>query len=64
MEPQIDPESTKTEPQVAATEHIVHAHGLLQALRTKLGEHPELSEAITNLEMALSTLTVKTGGML
>jgi len=33
------------------------------SLRKRIGEHPELQEAITKLEMALSILTVKTGGM-
>jgi hypothetical protein len=64
MESQIKPEPKQTPEQVPATEHIAHAHNLLKALRTKLGEHPELSEAIMKLEMALSALTVKTGGML
>jgi len=36
----------------------------LQALRKRIGEHPELAEAIVKLESALSLLTVKTGGML
>jgi len=33
-------------------------------LRKRIGEHPELAAAITKIESALSTLTVKTGGML
>ena len=45
-------------------EHVSHAHELLNALRKRIGEHPELAEAITKLETALSMLTVKTGGML
>ncbi len=44
--------------------HVADAHRLLQSLRTRIGEHPELGEAITKLEMALNTLAVKTGGML
>jgi predicted component of type VI protein secretion system len=64
MESETKSESKRTPEQVPAAEHIAHAHHLLKALRTKLGEHPELSEAITKLEMALSNLTVKTGGML
>jgi hypothetical protein len=47
-----------------AVEHVAGAHQLLQSLREKTGEHPELTEAITKLEMALSILTVQTGGML
>ena len=48
-----------------AAEHVAGAHHLLQDLREKLAvEHPQLDEAINRLEMALSILTVKTGGML
>ena len=47
-----------------AVEHVSGAHELLNALRKRIGEHPELAEAITRLETALSMLTVKTGGML
>lgn len=50
-----------------AAKHVAGAHHLLNELRKKLPrveEHPELAEAITKLEVALSILTVKTGGML
>jgi hypothetical protein len=51
-----------------AVRHIASAHHLLKILREKLGEaaegHAELDKAITSLEIALSHLTVKTGGML
>jgi hypothetical protein len=50
-----------------AAKHVASARHLLTELRKKLhgvGEHPELEEAITKLEVALSILTVKTGGML
>jgi hypothetical protein len=47
-----------------AIEHVSGAHDLLNALQKRIGEHPELAEAITKLETALSLLTVKTGGML
>ncbi|HXY15156.1 MAG TPA: hypothetical protein VEI26_11710 [Terriglobales bacterium] len=47
-----------------AIEHVSSAHELLQSLRKRIGEHPELAEAIVKLETALSILTVKTGGML
>jgi hypothetical protein len=36
----------------------------LQSLRAKLGQHPELEEAILKLELALSALTLQTGGLL
>jgi len=47
-----------------AAEHVTRAHQLLQELRQKVGEHPELREAIVKLEIALSILTVKTGGLI
>jgi len=45
-------------------EHVAGAHTLLKALQDRIGQHPELGEAITKLEMALNSLTIKTGGML
>jgi hypothetical protein len=50
--------------QPPAVEHVEGAHNLLKSLRARIGEHPELSEAITRLEMALNALTLNTGGML
>jgi len=50
--------------QTKAVKHVSGAHELLKALREKVGEHPELGEAITELEMALSILTVQTAGLL
>jgi hypothetical protein len=47
-----------------AAAHITNAHKILKALEEKIGKHPELGAAITNLEMALNVLAVKTGGML
>ncbi len=47
-----------------AAEHVASAHQILKDLQDRLGTHPELGEAITKLEMALSTLAVKTGGLL
>jgi hypothetical protein len=47
-----------------AAEHVASAHQILKGLQEKLGTHPELGEAITKLEMALSTLAVQTGGLL
>jgi len=57
----------KTNPKtsvVPAKEHLEGAHDLLKTLRARIGEHPELTEAIVKLEMALSILTVNTAGML
>ena len=50
-----------------AVQHIAGAHQQLKTLRDKLGilnRHPELEDALTKLEMALSALSVSTGGML
>jgi hypothetical protein len=47
-----------------AAEHVADAHRLLETLQHKLGQHPELDEAIVKLELALSALTLQTGGLL
>jgi hypothetical protein len=50
-----------------AANHVASARHLLTELHKRLREvedYPELREAITKLEVALSILTVKTGGML
>jgi hypothetical protein len=47
-----------------AVEHITNARELLESLRAKVGEHPELADAILKLEMALNVLTMKTGALL
>lgn len=47
-----------------AAQHVAEAHRLLRALQLPLDKHPDLEKAIDNLEMALSILTTKTGGML
>jgi hypothetical protein len=61
--------STPSEPKpeqgaVPAAEHVASAHQILKGLQATLGDHPELGEAITKLEMALNTLAIKTGGLL
>jgi hypothetical protein len=43
---------------------VAEAHGILTRLKEQLHAHPELDEAIEKLEVALSILTTKTGGML
>ena len=58
------PEPKQNPEQVPIVEHVSGAHELLNALRKRIGEHPELAEAIAKLESALNILTVKTGGML
>jgi hypothetical protein len=47
-----------------AAEHVGEAQRLLRDLRGKLDTHPELEQAIEELEMALSILAVKTVGLL
>jgi hypothetical protein len=62
METPSEPDPKQNPAQAAA--HVASAHQVLKALQQKIGQHPELATAITNLEMALSILTVETGGML
>jgi hypothetical protein len=57
-----DPKPEQTA--VPAAEHVASAHQILKELQKKVGNHPELGEAITKLEMALSTLAIQTGGLL
>lgn len=60
-------ESKPASPQSRANEaakHVAEAQSLLQNLRHELDEHPAIEEAILKLEMALSILTTKSGGML
>jgi hypothetical protein len=55
------------ERQTEAAKQIAHAHHLLRNLSDTLRpleNYPELQEAITKLEKALSILTEPTGGML
>jgi hypothetical protein len=57
------PESdVSTSPQAA--EYVAEAHRRLTTMRKELDKHPDLEAAIERLEMALSILTTRTGGML
>ena len=47
-----------------ATEYVAEAHRRLTTMRKELDKHPDLEAAIERLEMALSILTTRTGGML
>lgn len=52
---------------IEAAKQVASARHLLTCLGDKLGgrhQWPELDEAITKLEIALSILTTETGGML
>jgi len=55
--------TAESDQQPDAAQHIAEAHRILRALQLPLN-NPELEKAIDNLEMALSILTTKTGGML
>jgi hypothetical protein len=59
-----DSERSPAQDPAQAAAHIAGAHQILTALQKKIGEHPELGAAMTNLEMALNILAVKTGGLL
>lgn len=64
MEPKSDEPKAGEQPLSEPIQHITGAHQLLTSLSEKFGAiHPELNEAITKLELALSALTVNTGGM-
>lgn len=47
-----------------AAEHVADAQELLKTLQRQLEKHPELDQAIVKLELALSALTLQTGGLL
>jgi len=64
MEPKPAPSPQPPQAHGKAVEHLFNAQDLLRTLRQRIGEHPELEEAMVKLETALSILTVKTGGML
>ena len=60
-----DPKRTAaTKQEHEAAEHVAEAHRLLSGLKNQLDKHPDLEQAIANLELALSILATKTGGML
>jgi len=61
------PTQGESEPQrseSSAAEHVAAASQILKTLQAKLGEHPEIREAVDRLEMALASLGVQTGGFL
>lgn len=59
------PDALKPKPsQSSAAEHIAGAQQILISMREQVQKHPELDEAIIQLEMALSALTLQTGGLL
>ena len=64
MAPENDSSPEKLEPTPDAAEYVAEAHRRLTSLRQQLDKHPDLEAAIERLEVALSVLTTKTGGML
>ena len=58
------PSDSSAQPRSDAVQHVAEARNLLQTLRSELDQHPGLEEAISKLEMALSILTSKSGGLL
>jgi len=64
MAPEANPSPAKPEPTLDAAENVAEAHRRLTSLRKELDKHPDLEAAIERLEVALSVLTTKTGGML
>jgi hypothetical protein len=61
---QTQKESKPESSQLQAGEHVTEAYLLLKALQEKVGEHPEIEQAINKLETALAILGLQTGGML
>jgi hypothetical protein len=55
---------TPPHPRDTAADELTHAHTLLKSLEERVGQHPELGQAIHKVEMALAILGVQTGGML
>ena len=64
MTPETPDAKSNAEQTPNAAEQVAEAHRILSGLRQQLDRHPDLEEAIDKLEMALSILTTKTGGML
>jgi hypothetical protein len=64
MSPEDSTTSPNPPPDPDAAKHVAEAHRLLNGMRQRLEKHPDLEEAIANLEMALSILTTKTAGLL
>ncbi len=57
-------ETNRTSSPAKAAEEVAGAQDLLRALQKKIGQHPEIGQAIHKLELALAILEVQTGGML
>lgn len=64
MAPQENAHEENSENNPEAAEYVAEAHRRLTLLRKQMDKHPDLEAAIERLELALSVLTTKTGGML
>ena len=64
MSPENLTPSANPSPGTDASKHVAEAHRISNGMRLRLEKHPDLEEAIANLEMALSILTTKTAGLL
>ena len=64
MTPDAPGTTPNQQPNSDAVEHVAEAHRILSGLRQQLARHPDLEKAIARLELALSVLTTKSGGML
>ena len=64
MAPDEKAPTQESQPVPEAAEHVAEAKAHLTALREQLDKYPDLEAAIERLEMALSILTTRTGGML
>jgi hypothetical protein len=64
MSPESSEENATPTQDHEVVEHVAEAHRILSGLRQQLDKHPDLDKAIAKLEMALSVLTTRTGGML
>ena len=47
-----------------AAKQVAGAHALLKVLEEKIGQHPEIGQAIHKLDVALNLLGIETGGLL
>jgi len=64
MKPETESGPSQPSGNAPALEHLSGARALLIELQEKIGERPELAEAINKLETALSLLALETGGLL
>jgi hypothetical protein len=64
MAPDPNPNNMTSAQNSNAAEYVAEAHRRLTVMRKQMDKHPDLEAAIERLELALSVLTTKTGGML